>query len=275
MIDMRYKPYHLPQVNAPYIYVLNKLKDDKIKYKKGKIDPNELSPMQGLVSLEKIADMEDTPIWISQENKILDGHHRYAKALTKQTPISYFQIMLPALDAARALNKIQDLYEYETQHQLEEVVNQDQVNVLNSPETQDYLSAIGDEANESKEFLNSGANEKVGRERKKLFAYRKDPINEKSSIGNFFSVKPIDGYTKYEIEFDNLLDTNKLGLQAFNGNPIETLSKVWFPHINFKEIAKKYKTNPEHLINRTIAEQAKKMGFDGIKYGDIIIQGFK
>ena len=272
------KLYHLPQVNAPYIYVLGKLKDEGIKFKKGSIDPNKLSPMQGLVSLEKISDIssdEIKPIWTSQEDKVLDGHHRLGSAIVNGRDIGYFKIMLPALDAARVLNKIQDIYEYETQQKMEEVVAQDQINNLNEPATQDFLSMIGDEANEAKEILHSGSEEKVGRKKRKLFAYRKDPLNEKSTVGNFFSVKPVDGYTKYEIEFDNLLDTDKLGIGPFNGNPIETLAKIWFPHVDFKSIGTKYNKKSEHIINRAVAEMAKKMGYDGIKYGDIIIQGLK
>lgn len=278
MIDMRYKPHHLPQVSAPYIYVLNKLKDEGIKYKIGKTDPNKLQPMQGLVSLDKISKIDPKkikPVWISKDNKVLDGHHRYGCALSNEVMLPYFQIMLPALDAARTLNKIQDIFEYEDKIKIEELTHTTSVNNLNEPATQDFLSGIEEEMKDDQEILHSGSEEKVGRKKRKIFAYRQQPINEKSTIGNFFSVKPVDGYTKYEIEFDNLLDTDKLGVSAQGQNPIKVLADVWFPHIKFDKIAKKYKMNADHLMNRAIAEKATKMGYDGIKYGDIIIQGLK
>ena len=278
MINMRYKPYHLPQVSAPYIYVLDKLKDEGVKYKIGKMNPNRVQPMQGLVSLEKISEIDPTnikPVWLSQEPKVVDGHHRYGAALTHGVPLPYLQIMLPASDAARILNKIQDIYEYEEKAKIEEVVAQDQINVMNDPEAVDFLEAIDKEMKADQEILHSGAEEKIGRKKRKIFAYRNKPINETSPIGNFFSVKPVDGYTKYEIEFDNLLDTDKMGIHSHGNNPIELLANVWFPNIKFEKIAKKYKVSPEHLMNKAISEKAKKMGYDGIKYGDIIIQGLK
>ena len=278
MIDMRYKPYHLPQVSAPYIYVLNKLKDEGIKYKIGKIDPNKVHPMQGLVSLDKISKIDPTnlkPIWMSKDKKCLDGHHRLGSAISNENEIPYFQVMLPAFDAARVLNKIQDIYEYEDKIRIEELTHTASVDNLNRPETQDFLSTLETEMKDDEEILHSGAEEKVGKKKRKIFAYRKEPIKENSPIGNFFSVKPQDGFTKYEIEFDNLLDTDKLGIHSQGQDPIELLANVWFPNIKFEKIASKYKVNPKQLINKAIAIKADKMGFDGIKYGDIIIQGLK
>jgi len=278
MINMRYKPYHLPQVSAPYIYVLDKLKEEGVDYKLGKIDPNLAEPMQGLVSLEKISDIDPTnikPVWLSQEPKVIDGHHRYGAALTHGVNLPYLQIMLPSSDAARVLNKIQDIYEYETKIKVEEVVAQDQINNLNEPQTVDYLSALEAEMKDDQEILHSGSEEKVGRKKRKIYAYRNKPINENSPIGNFFSVKPIEGHTKYEIEFDNLLETDKIGIHANGQNPIELLANAWFPNIKFDKIAKKYDVEEKQLMHKAIAIKAMKMGYDGIKYGDIILQGLK
>ena len=273
---MNYKPSHFPQVSAPYIYVLNKLKDEGVKYKLGKCDPNKLHPMQGIVSLDKISNFDKIkPVWISKDKKVLDGHHRYGYALSNDMMIPYFQIMLPAMEAIRVLNKIQDIYEYEDKIRIEELTHTASVDNLNRPETQDFLSTLEAEMRDDQEILHSGNEEKVGRKKRKIFAYRKEPINEKSPIGNFFSVKPVDGFTKYEIEFDNLLDTDKLGVHAYGQNPIEVLANIWFPNIKFDKVGSKYKVSPEHLMNKAIAIKANKMGYDGIKYGDIIIQGLK
>ena len=278
MIDMRYKPFHLPQVSAPYTYVLGKLKDEGVKYKAGDIDPHEVQPMQGIVALDKISKIcprRLKPIWMSMDNKVLDGHHRYGSALSNEVPLPYFQIMLPAQDAVRVLNKIQDIYEYEDKVRIEELTHQEHVDNINSPEMADYLSAITEEAREEQEILNSDNKEKVGRKRRKINGYRHKPVNENSPIGNFFSVKPVDGHTKYEIEFDNMLETDKIGIHSHGQNPIELLANAWFPNVKFDKIAKKYNAKPHNLMCRAIAENAMKMGYDGIKYGDIIIQGLK
>jgi len=71
-----------------------------------------------------------------------------------------------------------------------------------------------------------------------------------------------------------LLDTNELGL-TFNNNksPVEVLCKNWFPNIDFDKIAQNYDVKPESIMNRAVAEKARKLGHDGIKYGDIMVQG--
>jgi len=259
MINMRYKPYHLPQVSAPYIYTLNKLKDEGVKFKMGKIDPNGVQPMQGLVSLEKISTIDPTnikPVWLSQEPKVVDGHHRYGAALTHEVPLPYIQIMLPSMDAARMLNKIQDIYEYESKMKVEEVVAQDQINNLNEPEMADFLSALEAEMKDDQEILHSGSEEKVGRKKRKIFAFRNEPINENSPIGNFFSVKPVEGHTKYEIEFENLLETDKIGIHAKGQNPIKLLADAWFPNIKFDKVAKKYDVDNNNLyIKQSLKKQ--------------------
>ena len=79
---------------------------------------------------------------MSKDKKVLDGHHRYGCALSNGVPLPYFQIMLPALDAARVLNKIQDIFEYEDKIRIEELTHTTSVDNLNSPETADFLSAI-------------------------------------------------------------------------------------------------------------------------------------
>lgn len=279
MIDVRYKPRWLPQISAPYTYVLNKLKDEGIDYRKIKVPANEYKPLQGLVSLEKISDISNDkimPIWSAMNKEVLDGHHRYGKALSKESPLSSFQIMLNAKDAARVLNKIQDIWEYENQMEIEEVVAQDLINMANEPDagvsTSEFLGALEAEMkDDDKEILHDDV---INSKKKKIKAYRKSPLNEKSRVGNFFSLKPQDGYKAYDIEFDNLLDTNDMNVNYHGeGNPVMVLTRTWFPNINFDKVAKKYDVTPESIMNRAISEKARQMGYDGIKYGDIMVQG--
>lgn len=278
MIDLRYKPKYLPQVSAPFAYTLDGLKREGVKCKYVEMNPEDLIPSQGLVALDKISSIDPKkilPIWISKENKVLDGHHRLACVLMNSLPIKAIQIPLPYKDAIRILNKIQDIYDYENQEKVEEVVAQDQINAMNEPENQDFLESLEAEVEDGKLILHdTNAANVVGKKTKKQTGYRKAKINERSTVGNFFSLKPVEGYLKYDIEFDNLLDTNDMGLIYSNGiSPVGVLARAWFPHIDFNKISKKYGVSPDVLINRAVAEKARKCGYDGIKYGDIMIQG--
>jgi hypothetical protein len=266
----------LPQVNSPFNYTLDMLDKEGVDYKYMQADPEELSPSQGIVAQDKVSEIDIDnlkPIWISNDDKVLDGHHRYVAALSRNIPIKCVKVMLPQKDAIRVLNKIQDIFEYENQEKIVEVVAQDQINAMNEPDsgvsTSEILATLEDDSSDDdKEILHD--NKKT----KKISGYRKKDVNEKSMVGNFFSLKESDGYKKYDMEFDSLLDTNELGL-TYNGNtsPVTALCKKWFPKIDFDKIAKNYDVKPESIMNRAVAEKARKMGYDGIKYGDIMVQG--
>lgn len=277
MIDLRYKPMWLPQVNAPFNYTLDMLDKEDVEYKYMQADPEELTPSQGIVAQDKVSqiDMDNVkPIWISKENMVLDGHHRYVASLSRGIPIKCIKIMLSQKDAVRLLNKIQDIFEYENQEKIMEVVAQDQINVMNDPDSDFNNGGItstfeSELENDNKEILHD-SNKKP----KMVTGYRKKEISDTSVVGNFFSLKPTEGYNKYDIEFDNILNTNDLDINFKNDqNPVSNLAQKWFPNIDFKKIAKKHDVTEDSIINRAVAEKARKMGYDGIKYGDIMIQG--
>ena len=277
MISMRHKPYFLPQVSAPYTEVIDQLDDEHISYKMININPNDLNPTQGITFSSEVSGCNvdnEQPIWISKDNDVADGHHRMVKGMIENHPtIRAIQIGLDIKDTCRLLNKIQDIFEYKEKLKLEETTGNDYINDYNDQDTDqapnrgrmplnDFLSRI-EEDNE----LEKG-------EEKMIEAYRKEPIKDSSVVGNFFFLKPVEGYTKYEITFDNLLDTNDLGIEYKDSqNPIDILAKNWFPHMNFKALAEKYNITEEKIKNKTIAEKARKLGFDGIKYGDSYLQG--
>jgi hypothetical protein len=273
MIDMRHKPYFLPQVHMPYDIVLQKLRDEDVGYDFIEADPNELKAMQGITfsdDVGKVKPSDDKPIWVGDDMSILDGHHRWVRALLDNTPVKAVKIKMNPKDACRLLNRLQDIYEYEQALNVEEVVAQDQINFDN-----DQNAGIS-----SEEFLKvmEETNEEISGEDalnpQKLIGYRKQPINDKSVVGNFFLLSPQKGYDKYEIEFENLLDTNALGVAYMDGQqPIDILSKIWFPNVNFEVMAESQETPSINIKNKAIAEKAKKMGYDGIKHGDILLQG--
>lgn len=271
MIDMRYKPHFLPQVHAPYDVVMQKLDDEGVEYTNVEVDPNDLTPLQGIVFSDDVGgvNVDDmNPIWISSDMQVLDGHHRMVRALLDELPIKAIMINMNHKDACRTLNKIQDIYEYEQSQGIEEVVDQDVINYYGDDENQ-FLNTL-EEDNIALQTETPSKNEKT------ILAYRNSPIRENSVVGNFFTLKPVDGYDKYEIDFENLLDTNALGVTYKDGqDPVDILAKSWFPHVNFEKLGTQHKTDSINLKTKAIAEKAKKMGYDGIKYGDTIIQGLK
>jgi len=272
MIDMRYKPRFLPQVHAPYDYVLQKLDDEGVDYKSIEVDPNDLTPLQGIVFSDEVGgvsvdDMD--PIWISSDMQVLDGHHRMVRALLDEIKLKGIQINMNHKDACRILNKIQDIFEYEQSQGLEEVEVQDTINYYGDDENQ-FLNSLEEDNAETEDEENPNKNTKT------IIAYRKAPIKENSVIGNFFMLKEQPGWDKYEIDFENLLDTTGMGVAYKDGQePVDILAKSWFPNVNFEKISKKYDVPAINLKNKAVAEKAMKMGYDGIKYGNEIIQGLK
>jgi len=267
------RPYHLPQVNLPYVTVLEKLDEENIRYELTQLNPNEndgIKPSQNIVYSDEITGVnlsDSNPIWIA-DNKICDGHHRYFKGMFDNKPVLAVKLNLNFEDACRILNKIQDIYEYEQSQGLEEVEVQDTINYYGEDDNQ-FLTSLEEDNSEIQ-------NENPARNSKTIVAYRKAPIKENSVVGNFFTLNPIEGYDKYEIDFDNLLDTNSLGVTYKDSQtPTDILAKVWFPNVNFEKISEQYNLSSDNLKNKAIAEKAMKMGYDGVKYGDTIIQGLK
>lgn len=278
MIDMRYKPSFLPQVSAPLDMVLERLREEDVGYELMKANPDELNPMQGITFSDDICGIElddMKPIWVGDGMNVLDGHHRYVKALMDNTPIMAVKIHMNDKDACRLLNKIQDIYEYEEAQGLEEIrTQQNNINTENDIDNDgssrmNFLSVL-EENNLEIQDDESSKNPKT------IIAYRRDPIKENSVVGNFFTLKEVDGFDKYEVEFDNLLDTDEFGVTyKTDQNPVEILARVWFPNINFEKLSESQKTDSINLKNKAIAEKAMAMGYDGIKYGDKLIQGLK
>lgn len=271
------RPYHLPQVSMPYNIMVDKLSEEGVGYEFIEIEPSDddnIKSLQNVVfsnEIENITIDDLNPIWLSDDGdykSICDGHHRYFSALVNEIPIKAILIKLCNVDACRLLNKIQDIYEYEQSKNLEEVETQNAINFYGDDQNQ-YLNTL-EEDNTEIQTEYPAKNEVV------IIAYRKDPIKENSSVGNFFTLKPISGFSKYEISFDNLLDTSALGVTYKDGQePVDILSKSWFPHVNFEKLSSKYGISSTNFKNKSIAEKAIKMGYDGIKYGDSLIQGLK
>jgi hypothetical protein len=271
-------PNWLPQVSAPFVYILKGLDDSKIPYENVSVPIGELKPLQGIVDYDKVNSMiksiqsgEDSlkTIWISQDNEILDGHHRYVAAMkmNPESSISCMRIMAPHKDAIRILNKLGDLYDAKLQGQP-------------APE-EDVLKPtdeITPEVENIEPVQSAGAMDQPEKAPKggaiTLHGYRQEPVKEKAVSGNFFHLQPKEGFKKFEIDFDNLLDTKSTGLGLNHMNPIIEFCKQWCQVEDLDILAGKHGVPVDKFAAKMIADKAKGMGYDGIKYGDIILQAF-
>jgi len=274
MITMKFKPKYLPQISMLYEEMLNALDTENIKYEIYDHTPSNndgIKISQGIIfsnNVDNISGENMNPIWVSKDNDILDGHHKYYYCLVNGTSLKIIKVLLCFKDACRVLNKIQDIHDYSKQEKMEEIVGNDILNDMNDNqyiEDEDFLTMVEHHVEDSDDSKNPT----------KIVAYRKTPISNSSVIGNFFILEPAKGYKKYEIEFENLLETDQMGISYKDGQlPIEVLSKSWFPHVNFVTLGEKHGVDDVKIRNRAIVEKAKKMGYDGILYGNKLVQGF-
>jgi len=268
-------PFHLPQIDMLTDLVLKKLNEEDVDYDYIRVNPKDLKPSQAFTlsdEVEKAVPSDKNPIWLDKDMNILDGHKRMVFALTDNLPLTAVKIDLNSKDACRVLNKIQDIYEYEQQQQLEEVEAQDAINAENERTGGATYSTFL----KSLEENNIGVQaEKPTKNDKSIIAYRREPIKENSANGNFFTTEPIEGFDRYQIDFENLLDTQQLGVTYKDSqNPVDILSKMWFPNINFEKLGEIHHTEPIKLKYKAIVEKARTLGYDGIKL-DKIIWGLK
>lgn len=103
--DVNIEREDMPQIKSNLVRdFLQYLKDDGVHWKKKKIASNNLRPTQQDFNLEKVTNLMDKdedqlskPIIISNDNYVLDGHHRWLALLNKypERKIEAYFIDLP------------------------------------------------------------------------------------------------------------------------------------------------------------------------------------
>jgi len=108
-----------------------------------------------------------------------------------------------------------------------------------------------------------------------IVGYRDRNINPESPSGNFFHLVKSNALTfEYNLTIDNLLSIPDEDIKN-KKLPSESIAKKWFKKYNLKEIAAEKNIPYDVFINRLVAKEASKRGYDAIKYGDFILQGVK
>lgn len=251
------KPYWLPQVSAPFDYITKELKSEEVPYSIYNISNTELKPLQKEVNPDTVEffkgvfkrNSKKYPIFVSGDNEILDGHNRFvAHKMVKgeEKPITCFKIDCDSKCAARVLNKIQDKFEFEKKfNNKTEPISK----FLNQPEIGWY--------DISKDCEYTG--------------FRDKPIKEKSETGNFFHLIKKEGMKQYKIHFDKLMilpsECNENGKL-----PQYWLAEKLLPNKDFEVVAMNNGLSLQAAMNKEIVKKCKEMGFDGINYGDKVVQ---
>lgn len=264
----------LPQMGENnHEYVLSQLTEKNIGYKIDVYNPNELKPLKecGEGSLdfftEKINNREKlAPLYISVDNEVIDGSkrlnaYRHNPDITKVYCIKLFT---DVLNGASILSKIQDRYDWEVNNNFikgyEPMVTDNGVNTTDD----DFIDDLD----------NTQVNEVEDKENPKtLTLYRSKPMNMKSKSGNFLLTEKKPMFDKeITLEFDNLYEIPHEEIEGID-NPVEYILEKWLgEEVNLREEATKHALQYEAFLPKKVAEECKRKGYDGVKYGNMYVQ---
>jgi hypothetical protein len=333
------KDIWLPQMKAPVDYIMNQLTENGIKHNLVDLKPKELIPLQKNVSRSKVIEyknMIDTnvevpPIYIADDNEILDGHHRgyaFMQDPSIQT-VKCLKLYMDFKDASRILNQIQDRFDFingdnmgddllsfQTYQEPNFVTNpvSNTSPIMNTPSNvnTETLKPITDvdptpnnnpipytdqinpkdrvdqtqndnevDIDESKTIRNDNGGHddgemmdynQVRNNKKALLLYKNRPIDQKAKTGDFLNQTKEKGLKhEYNVDFDNLYEIDDNEINKYK-TPIDCILEKWFNGMNLKEESVKNLMTQEVYAYRIINEKAKKLGYDGIKYGSKLVQ---
>lgn len=245
---MEYKPYHLPQLSAPYLYIVDQLAKEDIDCDFRMLGTEELHTCQNVVVIKANNFPKIKPIWVSSDNYIIDGHHRYVISKLNNMDIPCYRLSVPKEKAIRILNKIQDIYDHED-NKLHDIIKDNiMLDFKNDPNDMPFKAL----------------------ENVKMRLYRNSPLKEDSTIGNFFTTVKSPDCDAYDVEFDYLMDCSEYGDGKMGINEI---FQHWFSNIEIDKISDLFNLN-DRLKYRLVANKAKMLGFDGIKISNKLVLGF-
>ena len=114
------QPFYLPQVSAPYKFIVSQLEEFGVQCAPVKVAISQLKPLQKEVDLNKVSSLSEkkeeelNPIFISLKDHILDGHHRVASKKYKEgknAVVRAIRIEADDKDGCTYLKIIQDRWE--------------------------------------------------------------------------------------------------------------------------------------------------------------------
>jgi len=262
ILNRKLKPMWLPQMNAPYDYIVKNLDKNGVDWKEEHVKSSSITPTQDITTSDAVNFFSNKlnnnekidPVYISSNNEILDGHHRFAAYLNPShadKKIRCIKIMLGNQDSARILNKIQDVYDATVGN------NGQQNNVENPQDINGRMDGIDKLTTYEENY--------------KCIGYRVGDVVNNSMSGNFFDLEKKDAHEKkFSIELTKVIIFNddKLNLKL----PTETFMMAIYPNNNLMEDAKKVNMDYAKFLNRAAVQYAKSKHCEGILYCGKILQ---
>lgn len=295
-VEKRLKPKWMAQVEAPQEYVIEFLNREGIDHKVVTMDPKLCKHTQANVDPMKAKGIQEAmdqnkplgPIYLSADDEILDGHHRAFAAIRhpEVESISCVKIYQGLQDAMRLLNKAQDIYSFEKENNMPgfagkygntiDESNKDEVTVETpKPEVSsdtdvqipsDVVAKTQPESNQLVPFESAVQNPQ------EMTLYAAKSLNTKARTGDFLlTEKKPSMRLQMKVQFDNLLVIKPEALEGISF-PTEAVLLEWLPGQDYAAEAKSQGLTQEVYMSREVNRLALQKGFDGINYGDKLVQ---
>ena len=303
-VEKRLKPTWMAQVDAPQEYVLEFLNREGVGHKVVTMDPKLCKPTQKDVDPEKAkgiseamdADKPLGPVYLSADDEILDGHHRAFAAIRNPDVegISCIKIYQGLQDAMRTLNKIQDIFSFEKENNMpgfagkygntvDESAKDDVTQVAPvAPVAADATADTGATdvqipqdavpAPQQAQGSQLVPFESAAQNPKELTLYAAKPVNTQARTGDFLlmEMKP-SMKIEVKVAFENLLEIKPEALEGITF-PTESVLREWLPGQDYTAEAKSQGLTQEVYMSREVNRLALQKGFDGISYGNKLVQ---
>ena len=305
-VEKRLKPSWMAQVDAPQEYVLEFLNREGVGHKVVTMDPKLCKATQQDVDPEKAKGISEAmdqnkplgPIFLSADDEILDGHHRAFAAIRNPEVegVSCIKIYQGLQDAMRTLNKIQDIFSFEKENNMpgfagkygntvDESAKDDVTQVPVAPLTPQNSTADADAEATDVQIPQDvvpqaqpaqGSQlvpfESAAQNPKELKLYAAKPVNTQARTGDFLLMEKKPAMkVEIDIAFENLLEIKPEALEGVTF-PTEAVLREWLPGQDYTAEAKSQGLTQEVYMSREVNRLALQKGFDGISYGNKLVQ---
>jgi hypothetical protein len=302
--EKRLKPSWMAQVTAPPEYVVEYLERTGVGHKKVAMDPKMCKPLQDKVDLKKAQGIQEAmdqnkplgPIFISGDDEILDGHHRAYAAIKhpEVEQVACIKIYMEYKDAMRLLNKVQDKFEFEQEQEAQagggKAIGGEPVKMVDEEDRDESATTDvkpdGAAEQATDEHLpaevvpqaqgpaqNLVSYETAGNNPKSVKAYKAmNSINSQARTGDFLLLekKPTMKF-EFNLDFENLLEIAQEALENIT-IPTEAVLQDWLPGADYAQESKSQGLPQEVWMSREVNRLALQKGFDGVLYGDKLVQ---
>lgn len=306
-VEKRLKPKWMAQVEAPQEYVIEFLNREGIDHKVVTMDPKLCKHTQADVDPVKAKGIQEAmdqdkplgPIYLSADDEILDGHHRAFAAIRHPDveSVSCIKIYQGLQDAMRVLNKVQDIFSFEKENNMpgfagkygntidesnKDAVTPDaqpqpsqsaapEAGATDAPETDVQIptDVVPQQQGQGAQLVPF---ESAVQNPQEMTLYAAKPLNTKARTGDFLLTEKKPAMKlELNVSFDNLLVIKPEAMEGVSF-PTEAVLQEWLPGQDYTAEAKSQGLTQEVYMSREVNRLALQKGYDGINYGDKLVQ---